>query len=317
MNFKQIEAFLWVSRLGGFSAAAHRLNTTQPAISMRIAELEKDLGVQLFDRHFRSLPLTIKGREFYLYAERIYDLSNEAQNRLKNPSRMTGRIKIGVTESVALTWLSDLVVRLNEEFPNMAIDLDINLTNVIWQKLRSNSLDLAIMPGPVHGKDLTSVHLGSILYTWMASPRFDLGAPDKVFTPEDLKAVPLITLSENSNLNEIVEEWFGRESTTPRRMNVCNSLGVVAAMTMAGLGISMLPPRIFSKQIDQGLLCLLKTEPKIPPLQFFAIQPLRNLSPITEVITDYARQASTFDFHDLPENVLTAHSPRTPGECAR
>ena len=71
MNLKHVETFLWIARLGSFSAAARRLNTSQPAISMRIRELEQNLGVTLFDRRARSMRMTLKGREFADYAQRV------------------------------------------------------------------------------------------------------------------------------------------------------------------------------------------------------------------------------------------------------
>lgn len=296
MNLKHIESFLWISRLGSFSAAARRLNTTQPAMSMRIGELEKNLGVVLFDRRSRALRLTPEGREFADYARRIVDLTQEAEDRLSERTQFTGRLKLGVTESVALTWLPDLVVRLNDEFPAMLIDLDINLTQVVWRKLRGGELDLAILPGPAFGTDLSTTYLGSILYTWMASPKLKLGRLQDELTPQDFKSVPVITLSEDSNLHEIIETWFKENRSAPRRVDVCNSLGVVAALTVAGLGISMLPPSVFAEEIRSGDLYELKTGPHIEPLEFWAVQTRRHATPIIETIAKYARQASTFEF---------------------
>lgn len=296
MKLKHIEALVWVNRLGSFSAAARRLNTTQPAISMRIAELEKRLGVTLFNRRARNLHITPEGREFADYAHRIVDLVQEAEGRMSDRSQLSGRLKLGVTESVALTWLSDLVVRLNEEFPAILIDLDINLTQVVWRKLRNGELDLAILPGPAFGSDLSTTYLGSILYTWMASPKLNLVNADGHLSAQDFNRVPVITLSEDSNLHEIIETWFSSNSSAPRRVDVCNSLGVVAELTMAGLGISMLPPIIFADDIKRGDLFELKTTPDIEPLEFWAVQNRRHVSPITETIASYARQASTFQF---------------------
>ena len=300
MNFKQIDSFLWAARLGSFSAAARRLNTTQPAISMRIGELERSLGVTLFDRSARTLRLTPDGREFTDYARRIADLAMEAETRLGDRTQLTGRLKLGVTESVALTWLSSLVVRLNEAFPAMLIDLDVNLTNVIWRKLRGGELDLAILPGPAYGADLATTYLGAILYTWMASPKMGLGGPSRRLGPKDLDSAPVITLSEESNLHEIIDAWFGKDSAAPRRINVCNSLGVVAELTMAGLGISMLPPSIFADQIATSRLYELKTGPRIKPLEFWAVQPRRRQTPVTESIVRFASEASSFDFTSPP-----------------
>ncbi len=303
MNLKQIESFLWTARLGSFSAAARRLNTTQPAISMRVAELERSLRVVLFDRGSRSLRMTPKGREFADYARRITALTHEAEVRLGDPAQLTGRLKLGVTESVALTWLSSLVVRLNGQFPAMVIDLDVTLTQVVWQKLRNGDLDLAIVPGPVYGSDLVTTYLGSIQYTWMASPRLGLWPSGRRLSPRDLSIAPVITLSEDSNLHEVIESWFGRNDSSPRRVDVCNSLGVVAALTIAGLGISMLPPAIFGEEVRTGRLCELSTAPGIAPLEFWAVRSRRNVSPITEAIAENAQDVSTFNKTGRPSPI--------------
>lgn len=300
MNFKQIESFIWASRLGSFSGAARRLNTTQPAISMRIGELEKSLGVTLFDRSTRTLQITPVGREFAEYAQRISNLAMEAETRLGRGANITGRLKLGVTESVALTWLSDLVVRMNEAFPAMLIDLDVDLTNNIWRKLRAGDLDIALLPGPVYGADLSATYLGSIQYTWMASPKMRVGTPGRKLSPPDLRLVPVITLSEESNMHDIIESWFGKDSTTPRRVDVCNSLGVIAELTMAGLGISMLPPTIFADEIEAGRLQELDVSSRIQPLDFWAVQPRRHQTPVTETIARFSDETSTFDYSKPP-----------------
>ena len=302
MNFKQIESFIWASRLGSFSGAARRLNTTQPAISMRISELEKSLGVTLFDRSTRSLQVTPVGREFAEYAQRISNLAMEAETRLGSGANLTGRLKLGVTESVALTWLSDLVARMNEAFPAMLIDLDVNLTNNVWRKLRAGDLDIAILPGPVYGADLSKTYLGNIQYTWMASPKLRLGPPGRKLTPSDLRLAPVITLSEDSNLHDIIEGWFGKDSATPRRVDVCTSLGVIAKLTMAGLGISMLPPTIFAGETAAGRLRELDVDSQIQPLEFWAVQPRRHQTSVTEAIARFAGETSTFDYSTPPRS---------------
>ena len=61
IDLRNIETFFWVATLGGFRAAAEKLSATQPAISQRIASLESDLGVRLFDRDVRGIKLTARG----------------------------------------------------------------------------------------------------------------------------------------------------------------------------------------------------------------------------------------------------------------
>ena len=74
VDFRSLEIFYWVSQLESFSKAAERLNTTQPAVSQRIAALEAELKTRLFARTSRSISLTEKGRVLVDYAERFLRL---------------------------------------------------------------------------------------------------------------------------------------------------------------------------------------------------------------------------------------------------
>ena len=113
MTLKHLEALYWVWRLGTFTAAAERLHSTQPAISMRIRELEESLGQELFNRAARAARLTAKGQELVGYAERVLELMAEIKTRIGDPTIVSGVVRVGVTEYVALTWLPDLVRQLN------------------------------------------------------------------------------------------------------------------------------------------------------------------------------------------------------------
>ncbi|KIZ34231.1 LysR family transcriptional regulator, partial [Rhodopseudomonas palustris] len=77
VDFKAIETFLWVVTLGSFRGAAQKLNTTQPAISQRIAQLESELGVRLLQRDHRVASPTPSGRQMMVYAEKLIGLRSE------------------------------------------------------------------------------------------------------------------------------------------------------------------------------------------------------------------------------------------------
>ena len=102
MNLKQIEAFVQVARTGSVSAATAKLNATQPAISMRLRELKRSIEADLFDRSRRTIRLTPAGRAFLEYAERIYATTEEALAEFGTARAVTGHIRLGVTETVAL-----------------------------------------------------------------------------------------------------------------------------------------------------------------------------------------------------------------------
>lgn len=297
MNFKQLETFAWTVRLGGFSAAARRLNTTQSSVSMRIQELERSLSVPLFESPRRATRLTPKGRELLEYAERILALASEAETRLGDPMTISGRIRIGVGETIALAWLPEFIARLNEDYPKLIIESEVDLTASLWSRFKLGELELMLLPGPALGSNLAVNSLGTTPYAWMASPK--LALPERrPLMPGDLEHYPIITLSKDSVLHEITESWFRGNRAEPHRMDVCNSLGVVAALTMAGLGISMLPPMIYRREIERGDLMVLDVSPRLPLLDFISVFHPDREPAFIRSIAEIAIATSTFD--DVP-----------------
>src|SRR5215210_8890997 len=108
VNVRGLETLLWVARLGGFGAAARHLHVTQPAITRRIRELEEELGTPLFHREKRQIVLTPSGRQCVQIAERIVADVAALHEAAGRSTGVTGTIRIGVSEVIALSWLDRL-----------------------------------------------------------------------------------------------------------------------------------------------------------------------------------------------------------------
>lgn len=293
LNFKQIEAFVHAARNGGVSAASVALNTSQPAISIRLRELERDLGVELIDRSRRGFRLTPEGREFLEHATDILERAEAAWSRFGDGSNRTGRLRLGVTETIALTWLPELVQRINAAYPALVVELDVDLTAGVWKKLNDGDIEVGLLPGPTEAPGLTAASLGFIRYDWMASPQLDI--PKRTLLPKDLARWPVITLGAPSNLHSVIDEWFRRAGQRPRCRDVCNSLGAVASMTRAGIGVSLLPPFMVDDRRAETRLRRLKTDPPLPDLEFVMLSRQGASSPLIRFVQKTAESVSTFD----------------------
>lgn len=301
MTLKQLEALYWVWRLGSFTAAAERLHSTQSAISMRIRDLEEALGQELFDRTARSARLTTKGQELVGYAERVMELMAEIKARIGDPTIVSGIVRVGVTEYVALTWLPDLVRELNARFPRVTLEMNVDLTLSLLEKLRGGEIDLAMLPGPIAQPGLRNISLGFVGFAWMASP--SLKIPDRSLTPRDLDNWPILTLSKTSNLYAQLERWFEESGAVGRRTDTCNSLSVLASWTISGLGIGYLPVEHFGRDIRAGRLRVVDVTPKLPDLEYVAALDRRHPQPLALSVAELAVAVSTFERRtQLPEN---------------
>lgn len=298
MTLKHLEALYWVWRLGSFTAAAERLHSTQSAISMRIRDLEEALGQELFDRTARAARLTTKGQELVGYAERVMELMAEIKARIGDPTIVSGIVRIGVTEYVALTWLPDLVRELNARFPRVTLEMNVDLTLSLLDKLSGGEIDLAMLPGPIVQPGLRNISLGFVEFAWMASPALKI--PDRSLTPRDLDNWPILTLSKTSNLYAQLERWFEESGAVGRRTDTCNSLSVLASWTISGLGIGYLPVEHFGRDIRAGRLRMVDVTPKLPDLEYVAALDRRHPQPLAQSVAELAVTVSTFERRTQP-----------------
>ena len=293
MNIRQIETFYWAVQLGSFTAAAERLNSTQSTVSMRIQEIEKDLGVLLFDRSQRAARLTGKGRELMGYAEEMLRLHSTIRERMAGPENLPGTLRLGVAEMISITWLPRLVKRIHESWPKIRLELDEALTQDLVERLNQGTLDLILAPSRAPGNTLNHLSLGRVEFAWMASPA--LGLPERVFRPHDLQNWPIIALARESYHHTSIEEWFRSANAVCRRIDTCKSLGVAASLASAGLGLTLLPVNCYRPEIKAGRLREISTIPKLPKVEFMATFSGDGVIPAARHIAKLAAEISDFE----------------------
>lgn len=246
MNLKQLETFYWAARLGSFTAAAQRVNSTQSTVSMRIHELEQEFGVDLFDRSQRAARVTARGRELIRYAEQMLSLAAEMRDRISAPDSIPGVVRVGVAEAISVTWLPAFIRTLHERHPKIVLELDEALTEELLGRLREGQLDLILAPGRLPGYGLLTRSLGFVEFGWMASP--SLALPTGRLDPQSLQHFSIIALSRHSVHYAKIEDWFrsagactpARASAWPRRSRPrgwesrCCRSGITAAGCRTG-----------------------------------------------------------------------------------
>lgn len=298
VTFRQLETFYWIARLGSFSAAAVRLNTTQPAVSGRIRDLEAMMQVSLFDRSCRLPSLTPQGRDLLDYAERLISLGDEFRDRLGLYHAMTGLVRVGAADTVALTWLPRLVSEINRRHPGIDIEFFVDLSMNLQEKLRSGDIDIAFLVGAMAEPDFESRPLGAVRNVWMCSPT--LGLPDGAATARQLANWPVFTHSRGSHLHRMVQRWFDEERVRPARLHGCTSLATMIRMTIAGLGISVLPPAMLEQEVARGELKVIETVRPVPNNEFVVVRSTRPPEITSKVLADLAldiaRQDPVFQF---------------------
>ena len=144
INLKQLETFVWIANLGSFRLAAKQLCTTQPAISVRISNLEETLNTSLFKREKGNIVLTPKGRALLPMAENILSSTTQFMYKANGSNALSGLIKIGVSETIVHTWLPTFLATINKRYPSIEIELVVDATVNLSKELLAHNIDIAI-----------------------------------------------------------------------------------------------------------------------------------------------------------------------------
>jgi len=258
----QLEALLWISKLGSFRSAARKLRLSQPAVSSRIRELESQLGISLLDRSRHRPRVTAEGLEVLRHAEQMIGLAENFRTRFGERDRLPKSIRMGAADSFALTYLSPLLARLAELHPGTHIDLEVGFSTHLDRKLQAGELDIAFLTSPTANSSVSVEPLLTLEVAWLASPKLELHG--RRLGPADLFQRPIITNPGPSHLYITIHEWFAGAGLVPQRLNTCTSLTIVAKLTADGIGISALPPALVRRELARSQLVRLTAAPELP-----------------------------------------------------
>lgn len=297
VSLRQLQAFYWTAELGSFGIAAQRLNLAQSTVSKRIIELETALGASLFDRSTSTVQLTRAGKASLEIATQMLALEVLFREAAAGAATFSGPFRFGTTELVALTWLPQLIVAMKARYPKLVPVPEVAASIDLFGKLVANELDLVIGLDPPQSSGLTAVPLDSVQLEWVAAPGF--GPPRDRIPLAEMARYPILSQSQGSGLQRLVLDWAVLHGLQINRVVQCNSLNVLAGLAAAGLGVTFLTAEYFRPEIAAGQLRIIKTDPAIPPIRYYAVHRSNDLSPLAARIAKLARRACDFSARGL------------------
>ncbi|MFO1193581.1 MAG: LysR family transcriptional regulator [Rhodoferax sp.] len=287
LTFKQIETFYWTATLGSYTAAAARLHTTQPAVSNRIREFMQIADAPLFDPQARMPRLTPRGREVLAVCEQFLQLAQHLEATAGGVPSVGGLVRVGAADTVALTWLPALMSRLAAQYPQVSVELIVDLSLHLQARLENRELDIAFLVGPVGNPAIVTRPLGEVANAWMCAPAL-MPARRRALTPTQMAQLPIFTHSRGSHLHQAMARWFEERGLRPARVHGCNSLATMVRMTVAGLGLSVLPCDLLKDELRQGTLVLAAPRQTFPPNRFLVAHHAEAFDTAVTLISDLA-----------------------------
>ncbi len=252
-TLKQLEGFVFVVDLGSFRQAAAALGTTQPNVSARIAALEATLDLVLMHRDAGSVRLTERGKALLPKARAVLRSAESFLEVADRRDLIEERLRLGVTELVACTWLHSFLRAFKDEYPMVSVELDVNLSREIEDQLAARQLDLALQTAPFATAMTGNLALGRYPYAWVATPRLAKALPRKPKLA-DLFQHSVLTHARHAAATSELLDATKSAGIPSERIGFSSSLASCIPMAIDGMGIALLPRHIVRQALTVGQL---------------------------------------------------------------
>jgi DNA-binding transcriptional LysR family regulator len=250
LDIANLQAFIVVAGRESFSAAAEQLYLTQPAVSKRIAALEEELEVRLFDRIGRRITLTEAGRTLLPRARRILSELEDSRRALSNLSgQISGKLTIATSHHTGLHRLPPGLREFATNYPKVQLDMRFIDSELGCDMITTGEAELAIVTLPLQPRpQLECLPIWDDPLIIVINGSHALAGRDRV-EPEELAAYPAILPGEITFTRRLVDRFFEQRGISLTMSFATNYLETIKMMVTVGLGWSVLPQTM----VDAGL----------------------------------------------------------------
>ncbi|QDC10613.1 LysR family transcriptional regulator [Oceanicola sp. D3] len=316
MNIEALRTLVNIARCGNYRQVADIMNISQPAISKRIRVLEEHFRYQLVERAGASMRLTAAGQALLPYFQRILDTFDEAQNRLNEPEKWQGTIRLGAIDTIISTWLTDFLDLQQKRFPNIKLEVISAPTIDLLQELQHGNVDIIMVLGPSYDRALAEVPLCVMDVAFYGAPMGPNEPQEgtRKLSPEAVSEANIITFPRGSRPHvDVVQRMTQLKLTKMPTISGCSSLFTMRSMGERGLGVITLP-RIMAEGTSLQELDLGVT---LPSMSFAAVYEPAAAPPIyaltcalaAEIAADYAQRVGSGVHVPVPLAAKSAEAP--------
>jgi DNA-binding transcriptional LysR family regulator len=235
----QLRTFVTVGQARSFARAAELLGLSSSAVSQHIRKLEQACGRLLLERDTHRVRLTADGEAMLGFAQTILD-SHAAARDYFTATRPGGHVRFGISEDFAEARMPAILRRLSRRYPEIELELSVDLSGVLYEQLRAQQLDLILAKRIAGAAPAGSRVVARDRLVWLAAAEFERD-------PEE--PLPLVLYPEPSVTRHATLDVLRRHGVAFRIACTANSLSGLRAAALAGMGVlthaeSLTPPSL-------------------------------------------------------------------------
>lgn len=285
-TFQQLRYLIAIADTGTFSAAADAEFVSQPALSAQIKELEKKLGVTLFERSARGVMLTSLGAEVLQRARVVLrEMSDLVESSKHEGSVLRGHVGLGVIPTLAPYVLPDIVRSLTTTHPEAELHIHELQTNLLLESLRRGDIDFGLLALPISSDEFSSAPIAEDKFLLAMPVHHPLAKSTAPLKLEKLRGERVILLEEGHCLRDQVTRVCQLAYSEPSEIQA-TSMATLSQMVAAGLGVTLLPECAEKVEASPGR--------GIVTRQFAGRSPSRTIGLVWRKTTPYADTFLTF-----------------------
>jgi DNA-binding transcriptional LysR family regulator len=257
MDLAQLKVFQAVAIEGSVTRAAQRLHYVQSNVTVRLQQLEEELGVALFHREKRRLAITQEGVLLLDYTKRILALTEEATHAVQR-REPSGPLRLGSMETTAAVRLPAWLARFHQLYPKVDLTLHTGPSDEVVQQVLNYQLDAGFAAAPVEHPELfTRVVCREKLVLVTKRDHPDINSA------HDLTTRTLLVFRSGCNYRHRLEEWVKRRGVLSERLLEFGSFQAILGCVAAGMGTALLPETVVAAGLDLFAIRSQQIEPDI------------------------------------------------------
>jgi len=250
VDLASLNAFIAIAEMGSFSLAADRLHLTQPAVSKRLATLETQLNVRLFDRLGREIGLTEAGRALLPRAYQILNVLDDTRRALTNLNgNVSGRLSLATSHHIGLHRLPPLLRTFTRRYPDVNLDIRFLDSEIAYEDVLHGRAELAVITlAPQTAAPVRAVKVWDDPLDFVVAPEHPLAQKSEI-SLADIAGYPAVFPGGNTFTHHIAHRLFEREGLTPNITMSTNYMETIKMMVSIGIAWSVLPRTMLDEQV--------------------------------------------------------------------
>ena len=266
VNLELYRVFYTVAKCGSLTKAAEELYISQPAVSQEIKQLETQLGGQLFNRTRKGMELSeTGGKQIFPLVEKALKLFDEVESKYSEiKDTATGVVRVCAADTVSTHFLLPYIKEYHEKYPDVNLVLQNCTSSETIELLKNKKGDVGFVNLPLDDSD---INLSSVVMqlhdTFVASPKFSDLAKD-VVDLRRLQDYPLLMLELSTATRQAIVSFAHSQGIHLHPEIELASLELMTELAKSGLGIACIPREFVKRELQEGSLVEIKTNPSLP-----------------------------------------------------